>query len=111
MVLRYAIPMGLFAGAVSTQRGVLYHDIPFVIAFCAAIIGMYGIGFAVSRVVFRGSTSVAAVVALAVLMPDVGDLATTLAVQRLQINRRTPHLTCYAMQQPGSLPLRTGEAP
>jgi uncharacterized YccA/Bax inhibitor family protein len=82
MVLRYAIPMGLFAGAVSTQRGV-----------------------------FRSSTSVAAVVALAVLMPAVGDLATTLAVQRLQIDRRTPHLTCYAMQQPGSLPLRTGEAP
>lgn len=71
MVLRYAIPMGLFAGMVSTQRDVLYQDIPLVIAFCAAIIGMYGIGFAVSRVVFRSSTSVAALVALAASMPDV----------------------------------------
>jgi malonate transporter and related proteins len=63
--------MGLFVGTVSTQREVLYRDVPLVIAFCAAIIGMYGIGFVLSRVAFRSSRSLAAPIALATSTPDV----------------------------------------
>ena len=63
--------MGLFAGTVSTQRAALSQDIPLAIALFAAIVGMYGIGFLVSRVLFRAPTGVAALSALAASAPAV----------------------------------------
>ena len=39
MVLRYAVPLVLFVGTVSTPRAQLSHDITLFIALCIAIIG------------------------------------------------------------------------
>src|SRR6202789_4686053 len=52
MVLRYAVPLVLFVGTVSTPRAQLSHDITLFIALCIAIIGLYGLGFFLSRFVF-----------------------------------------------------------
>ncbi len=41
MVLRYAVPLALFAGTVTTSRAQLGLDIPLIIALCIAIIGLY----------------------------------------------------------------------
>src|ERR1700722_1179958 len=71
MVLLYAVPMGLFAGTVSTRRDVLSQDIPLVIALCAAIIGAYVVVFLFSRFAFRATISISAMAALAVSAPAV----------------------------------------
>jgi len=71
MVLLYAVPMGLFAGTVSTRRDVLSQDIPLVIALCAAIIGPYVVVFLFSRFAFRATVSISALAALAVSAPAV----------------------------------------
>jgi|SRR6516225_8490526 malonate transporter len=71
MVLLYAVPMGLFAGTVSTPRNVLSQDIPLVIALCAAIIGGNAVMFPVGRFAFRATLSVSALAALAVSAPAV----------------------------------------
>jgi malonate transporter len=71
MVLLYAVPMGLFAGTVSTQRAVLSQDIPLAVALFAAILGLYGAGFLVSRMIFRAPTGIAALAALAASAPAV----------------------------------------
>src|SRR5215471_21704621 len=52
MVLLYAVPIGLFAGTVSTRRDVLSQDTTFVIAMCVAFIGMYGVVFLLSHFPF-----------------------------------------------------------
>jgi hypothetical protein len=49
MVLVYAVPLALFAGTVTTSRGELSQVIPLVIAFCVAIIGLYGAVFLLSH--------------------------------------------------------------
>lgn len=42
MALRYAVPLMLFAGTVSTPRAELSQDLPLLIALGVAIVGLYG---------------------------------------------------------------------
>jgi hypothetical protein len=75
MVLLYAVPLALFAGTVTTSRAALSQDIPLVIALCVAIIGLYGVAFLFSRVVFRlqmGTSALAALTSSAPAVPFVG---------------------------------------
>jgi hypothetical protein len=75
MVLLYAVPLALFAGTVTTSRAALSQDIPLVIALCVAIVGLYGVVFLSSRVVFRmqvGNSALAALTASAPAVPFVG---------------------------------------
>ena len=75
MVLVYAVPLALFAGTAATSRAVLSQDIPLVIALCVAIIGLYGVVFLFSRIVFRfgvGTSALAALTASAPAVPFVG---------------------------------------
>jgi predicted permease len=71
MVLLYAVPMGLFAGTVSTRREVLSQDLPLVISLGAAIVGTYTVVFIVSHFALRATISVSALAALAVSAPAV----------------------------------------
>jgi hypothetical protein len=71
MVLLYAVPLALFAGTVTTSRGALSQDIPLVIALCVAIIGLYGVVFLFSRIVFRMQVSTSALAALTASAPAV----------------------------------------
>jgi predicted permease len=71
MVLLYAVPVGLFAGTVSTRREVLSHDIPLFIALCAAIMGMYAVVFLLTRFLFRAQTGFSALTALGASAPAV----------------------------------------
>jgi malonate transporter len=75
MVLRYAVPLVLFVGTVSTPRARLSHDITLFIALCIAIIGLYGLVFLLSRFVFHfrvGTSALNALVASAPAVPFVG---------------------------------------
>src|SRR3984885_9879930 len=75
MVLRYAVPLALFAGTVMTSRAALIHDIPLVIALCIAIIGLYGVVFLLCHIAFRlpmGISALAALTASAPAVPFVG---------------------------------------
>jgi malonate transporter len=71
MVLLYAVPLALFAGTVTTSRAALSQDIPLVMALCLAIIGLYGVVFLFSRIVFRFSTGISALHALTASAPAV----------------------------------------
>jgi malonate transporter len=71
MVLLYAVPLALFAGTVTTSRAALGQDIPLVIALCVAIIGLYGVVFLFSRIVFRMQVSTSALAALTASAPAV----------------------------------------
>src|ERR1700689_1325989 len=71
MVLLYAVPLTLFAGTVTTSRTALSQDVPLVIALCLAIIGLYGVVFLFSRVIFRFPTNVSALYALTASAPAV----------------------------------------
>jgi malonate transporter and related proteins len=64
MVLRYAVPLVLFVGTVSTPRARLSHDITLFIALCIAIIGLYGLVFLLSRFVFHFRVGTSALNAL-----------------------------------------------
>jgi malonate transporter len=75
MVLRYAVPLALFAGTVMTSRAALIQDIPLVIALCIAIIGLYGVVFLSCHIAFRlpmGISALAALTASAPAVPFVG---------------------------------------
>jgi predicted permease len=75
MVLLYAVPLALFAGTVTASRAELSQDIPLVIALCVAIIGLYGLVFLLSRIVFHlqmGTSALAALTASAPAVPFVG---------------------------------------
>src|ERR1700751_6514 len=65
LVMIYALPLMLFTGTLSTSRATLGQDVPLVFAFCVAILGMYGVVFVSSRVVFSVSTGTSALAALA----------------------------------------------
>jgi malonate transporter len=101
MVLLYAVPMGLFAGTVSTRRDALSQDIPLVVALCAAIIGVYAVVFLVSHFALRATISVSALAALAVSAPAVpfigpavlGDLFGTASAVPIGIASLTINLT------------------
>src|ERR1700680_5240702 len=69
MVLLYAVPLALFAGTVTTSRAALGQDIPLVIALCVAIMGLYGVVFLFSRLVFRMQVSTSALAALTAAAP------------------------------------------
>src|SRR3984885_722064 len=71
MVLLYAVPLALFAGTVTTSRAALGQDIPLVIALCVAIMGLYGVVFLFSRLVFRMQVSTSALAALTASAPAV----------------------------------------
>jgi predicted permease len=71
MVLLYAVPLALFAGTVTTSPRALGQDIPLVIALCVAIIGLYGVVFLFSRIVFRTQVSTSALAALTASAPAV----------------------------------------
>jgi malonate transporter and related proteins len=71
MVLRYALPLTILAGTVTTSRSALSQDIPLVIALCLAIIGLYGAVFLFSRIVSHLSTSISALYALMASAPAV----------------------------------------
>src|ERR1700741_2752172 len=71
MVLLYAVPLALFAGTVTTSRAALGQDIPLVIALCVAIMGLYGVVFLFSRLVFRMQVSTSALAALTASPPAV----------------------------------------
>ena len=71
MVLVYAVPLALFAGTVTTSRAALSQDVPLVIALSVAIIGLYGLVFLFSRLVFRMRVSTSALFALTASAPAV----------------------------------------
>jgi len=71
MVLRYAVPLALFAGTVMTSRAALSQDIPLVITLCVAIIGFYFVVFLISRFIFRTQVSTTALAALTASAPAV----------------------------------------
>jgi len=71
MVLRYAVPLALFAGTVMTSRAALSQDIPLVITLCVAIIGFYCVVFLISRFIFRMQVSTSALAALTASAPAV----------------------------------------
>jgi hypothetical protein len=71
MVLLYAVPLALFAGTATTSRAALSQDISLVIALCVAIIGLYGMVFLFSRLIFRMRVSISALAALAASAPAV----------------------------------------
>ena len=71
MVLVYAVPLALFAGTVTTSRAALSQDVPLVIALSVAIIGLYGVVFLFSRLVFRMPVSTSALFALTASAPAV----------------------------------------
>ena len=106
MVLRYAVPLALFAGTVMTSRAALIQDIPLVIALCIAIIGFYGVVFLLCHIAFRLQMSISALAALTASAPAVpfvgpavlGDLfgglsAIPIAIASLVINLTVVPLT------------------
>jgi malonate transporter and related proteins len=71
LVLTYALPLMLFARTMSTSPANLSQDVPLMIALCIAVIGMYGVVFLSSCVVFAVSTTTSALAALAASAPAV----------------------------------------
>ena len=71
LVLTYALPLMLFAGTLSTSRANLSQGVPLLIVSCVALVGMYGVVFVLSRVVFAVSTGTSALAALAASGPAV----------------------------------------
>src|ERR1700678_4411893 len=71
MVLRYAVPLALFAGTVMTSRAALGQDVPLIITLCVAIIGFYCVVFLISRFIFRMQMSTSALAALTASAPAV----------------------------------------
>jgi malonate transporter and related proteins len=71
LVLTYALPLMLFAGTLSTSRASLGQGVPLLIVSCVALVGMYGVVFVLSRVVFAISSGTSAVAALAASAPAV----------------------------------------
>src|SRR5258708_7427251 len=71
MVLRYAVPLLLFAGMVSTPRAELSQGIPLLIALCVAIVGLYSVVLLSSRFAFRQRMRTSALAALTASAPAV----------------------------------------
>jgi malonate transporter and related proteins len=66
LVLDYAVPAALFAGAVRTSRVALLEQTPLFLALLISIVGTYAIAFAVGRLVFRHDLAAAALQAISV---------------------------------------------
>jgi malonate transporter and related proteins len=71
LVLTYALPLMLFAGSLGTSRASLSQGVPLLIVSCVALVGMYGVIFVSSRVVFAASTGTSALAALTASAPAV----------------------------------------
>ena len=71
LVLTYALPLMLFAGTLSTSRANLSQGVPLLIVSCVALVGMYGVVFVLSRVLFSVSTGTSALAALTASAPAV----------------------------------------
>jgi malonate transporter and related proteins len=71
LVLTYALPLMLFAGTLSTSRASLGQGVPLLIVSCVAVVGMYAVVFALSRVVLAVSTGTSALAALTASSPAV----------------------------------------
>jgi predicted permease len=71
LVLTYALPLMLFVGTVGTSRAELSQSVPLLIALCVAIVGLYGVFFLLSRIVFAARTSTSALAALTASAPAV----------------------------------------
>jgi malonate transporter and related proteins len=110
MVLLYAVPIALFVGTVSTPRGDLVRDVAFIVAICAAIIGLYAIGFLICRFALNFSLAESVLAALTASAPAVpfmgpailGDLfgkssAVSIAVAGLVINLVAVPLTILGL--------------
>src|SRR5258707_11148183 len=104
MVLRYAVPLLLFAGMVSTPRAELSQGIPLLIALCVAIVGLYSVVLLSSRFAFRQRMRTSALAALTASAPAVpfsavlgylfgGPSAIPIAIARRVINLTVVPLT------------------
>jgi malonate transporter and related proteins len=71
MALRYAVPLMLFAGTVSTPRAELSQDLPLLIALGVAVVGLYGAVLLLSLFAFRRRPSTSALAALTASAPAV----------------------------------------
>lgn len=87
MVLLYAVPMGLFAGTVSTRREILTRDTPLVITLSVATIGFYVLIFLISRFEFRAQLGFSAMAALAASAPAVPFIRRHKLSKHLEIRR------------------------
>ena len=77
MVMLYALPLSLFTGILSTNRSALTSDVGLVGAIAAAMIVPYAIAFLVARYAFRIDPGRAALIALAIGVPAVPFVGTT----------------------------------
>jgi malonate transporter and related proteins len=66
LVLDYAVPAALFAGAVRTSRAALLEQTPLFVSLLISIVGTYAIAFAVGRLVFRHDLAAAALQSISV---------------------------------------------
>jgi malonate transporter and related proteins len=66
LVLDYAVPAALFAGAVRTSRVALLAQGPLFLSLLISIVGTYAIAFAVGRLVFRCDLAAATLQAISV---------------------------------------------
>jgi malonate transporter len=66
LVLDYAVPAGLFAGAVRTSRVALLAEGSLFLSLLISIVGTYAVGFAVARLVFRHNLTAATLQAVLV---------------------------------------------
>jgi malonate transporter and related proteins len=71
LALRYAVPLMLFAGTVSTPRAELSQDLPLLIALGGAVVGLYGAVLLLSVFAFRRRPSTSALAALTASAPAV----------------------------------------
>lgn len=66
LVLGYAVPAALFAGAIRTSRVALLEQGPLFLSLLISIVGTYAIAFAVGRLVFRNDLATATLQAISV---------------------------------------------
>jgi len=108
MVLRYSVPLMLFAGTVGMPRAELSQDIPLLIALCVAIVGLYGVVLLLSRFAFRQRMSTSALAALTASAPAVpfsavlgyvfgGPAAIPIAIASLVINLTVLPVTIFLL--------------
>lgn len=70
MVLTYALPLAIFVDIVSTARDTLVSDLPLLVVLATAIVGLYCVIFLACRFVFRCSTGMSALWAMAASAPN-----------------------------------------
>jgi malonate transporter len=71
LALRYALPLMLFVGTVSTSPTELRQAVPLLVALFVGIVGIYAIVFLLSRFVFAARMSTSALAAMTASAPAV----------------------------------------